>query len=239
MARLDLVPREGMILVGLEGEMANGCVARIGVLDCARDYKCVDIAPLSLKKRLPWYGQLFACINDEYEAYPYHDGAWTSSALERPVPHMVPVLLARREGEIDNTLTSVAADIELRSLDFYDSHMFSPETRPTDGIDTRKDWFAIESSKGERIVGIEVNITELPSALRVSHSLICPITKDQSPVLTCRADRDQSWKTTLVRRSSKRCKEVSLCSESRARVCRLVSSSWILRQGMWQRATPA
>jgi len=193
MARLDLVTREGMTLAGLEGEMTNGFVARIGMLECARDYKCVDIAPLSLKKRLPWYGVMFASINDEYEAYPYYEGSWTSSALERPVPNMVPVALARREGEIDNTLTSVAADIDLRCLDRYDSRVFNPETRPTDGIDTRKDWFAIESRKGERIVGMEVDITELPSALRVSHSPICPITKDQSPVMTCRADRDQSW----------------------------------------------
>lgn len=239
MPRLDLVPREGMILVGLEGEIASGCVARIGVLECARDHRYVNVAPLSFMKRLPWYGQMFAYINDEYEAYPYHDGTWTSSALERPVPNMVPALLARREGKIDNTLTSVAADIDLRSLDFYDSHTFSPETRPTDGIDTRKDWFAIESSKGERIVGIEVDITELPSALRVSHLSICPITRNQSSVLTCRADCDQSWQTTLVRRSSNRCKEVSLSSESRARVCRFVSLSWILREGMWQLANLA
>jgi hypothetical protein len=75
MARLDLVTREGMTLAGLEGEMTNGFVARIGVLECARDYKCVDIAPLSLKKRLPWYGVMFASINDEYEAYPYYEGS--------------------------------------------------------------------------------------------------------------------------------------------------------------------
>jgi len=193
MARLDLIPREGMTLAGLEGEMANGSVSRIGVLECARDYKCVDFAPLSLQKRLPWHGLMFASIDDEYEAYPYYEGSWTSSVLERPVPNMDPVLLARRECEIDNKLTSVAADIDLRCLDFYDSRMSSPETRPTDGIDTRKDWFTIDSSKGEKIVGMEVDITELPSALRVSHSLICPITKDQSPVLTYRADRDQSW----------------------------------------------
>ncbi len=180
MPRLDLVPRDGTTLVGLEGEVANGCISRIGVLECARDYKCLDLAPLSLKKRLPWYGGWFASINDEYEAYPYYEGSWTSSVLERPVPNMNPVLLARRECEIDNTLTSVAADIDLTCLDFYDSRKSSPETRPTDGIDTRKDWFAVESSKGERIVGMEVDITELPSALRVSHSPICPITKDRS-----------------------------------------------------------
>ena len=193
MPRLDLVPRDGTTLVGLEGEVANGCISRIGVLECARDYKCLDLAPLSLKKRLPWYGGWFASINDEYEAYPHYEGSWTSSVLERPVPNMNPVLLARRECEIDNTLTSVAAEIDLTCLDFYDSRKSSPETRPTDGIDTRKDWFAIESSKGERIVGMEVDITELPSALRVSHSPICPITRDRSPVLTYRAARDQSW----------------------------------------------
>jgi len=182
-----------MTLAGLEGEMANGSISRIGVLECARDHKCLDLAPLSLKKRLPWYGVWFAFVTDEHEAYPYYEGSWTSSALERRVPNIVPVLLAKSECESNNTLTSVAADIDMRCLDFYDSRMFSPETRPTDGIDTRKEWFAIESSKGERIVGMEVDITELPSALRVSHSPICPITKDQSPVLTYRADRDQSW----------------------------------------------
>lgn len=166
-----------MTLVGLEGEMANGFISRIGVLECDRDYKSLDIAPLSLKKQLPWYGTWFASVADEYEAYPYYEGSWTSSAAERPLPNMDPVLLSRRECKIDNTLTSIAATIDFNCLDFYDRRMFSPETRPTDGKHTVKDWFAIESSKGERIVGMEVEVTELPSALRVSNLTFCPITK--------------------------------------------------------------
>ena len=158
-----------MTLTGLEGEMANGFITRIGVLECAKDYRRFDLAPLSLKKRLPWYNNCFTFMTDEYEAYPYFEGSWTSSTFERPAPHIDSVLLARRDCEIDSTLTSIAADTDLNSLDFYDSRMFSPETRPIDGAATRLDWFPIESKKGERIVGIDVDVTELPSALRVSH----------------------------------------------------------------------
>lgn len=159
-----------MTLTGLEGEVINGFISRIGVLECARDHSCLDLAPLSLKKRLPWYKNRFILIDDDYEAYPYYEGSWTSSTSERPVPHMEPVILARRDCEVDSTLTSVAADMDLEPLDFFDSRMYSPKTRPFDGPVTRLNWFPIESRKGERIVGIEVDVTELPSALRVSYS---------------------------------------------------------------------
>jgi len=158
-----------MTLVGLEGEMANGFISRIGVLECAKDYQCLDLAPLSLKKRLPWYDDEDTSVTDEHEAYPHFEGSWTSSALERPLQGMMPLTLAGRGCEIGSTLTSVTADIDLKHLDFYDSGTFPPITRPTDGIHTRKDWFAIEGSKGERIVGMEVQVMELPSAMRVSH----------------------------------------------------------------------
>lgn len=163
-----------MTLTGLEGEMVNGFISRIGVLECARDHSCFELAPLSLKKRLPWHKNGFISIDDDYEAYPYYEGSWTSSTSERPVPHMDPVTSARTDCdtdcEVDSTLTSVAADMDLESLDFFDSDMYSPETRPFDGPLTLLDWFPIESRKGERIVGIEVDVTELPSALRVSYS---------------------------------------------------------------------
>ncbi|KAL8801841.1 MAG: hypothetical protein Q9182_004191 [Xanthomendoza sp. 2 TL-2023] len=161
---LDLVVRPGTTFVGLEGEIANDIISRIGVLEYTKTHRHLDYRLVPLAKRQLWYNNWpnSQPMNEAVEAYPYHEGSWIHSTAECKLPGMTPLILSDKE-----PLSSISAQSDLDDLEFHTRGSSSLQYDKS-GADTQMKWFPIDGVNGERVVGIEVDIGEFPCALRVS-----------------------------------------------------------------------
>lgn len=166
---ISLVARPGKTFVGFEGVIADDRISCIGVLEYSRDPCSADTLPLTFTEKQLWdSGALMdPSMNKHVEAYPYEKGSLTSNAEDRVLSKLRPVLLRDREGGRGCTLSSISSDADLDDIKYYNIDTASLRLNMA-GKDTQITWFPIDGVHGERVVGIEVAVAELPSALRVS-----------------------------------------------------------------------
>ncbi|KAL9000557.1 MAG: hypothetical protein Q9169_000850 [Polycauliona sp. 2 TL-2023] len=166
-AHIDLTARPDTTFVGLEGEIADGIVTRLGLLEYSKDHKHRTLPPLSFTRRQLWYrSELVApSMTEEVEAYPYHGGTWTSKSDEQALDGLTPILLRTDEDNEGRSPRSISASSKLTDLEFH-SNATASMRLDMPGEDTQMKWFPVDGLNGERVVGIEVEVAECPSALR-------------------------------------------------------------------------
>ncbi|KAL8655071.1 MAG: hypothetical protein Q9226_003188 [Calogaya cf. arnoldii] len=166
-AHIDLIARPGTEFVGLEGNVPDGIICQIGVLEYTKNHSHLTLSPLSFANRQLWNNSdpFSPPMKPRIEASPYHEGSWiaASAVKDRKLNSLTPVLLGK-DGH--QTLTSISAMLDLQDIEFHSSAGTSVTCDPS-AEGTQMKWFPIKGAEGERVVGVEVEVAELPTALRI------------------------------------------------------------------------
>ncbi|KAH7407436.1 hypothetical protein BKA64DRAFT_666570 [Cadophora sp. MPI-SDFR-AT-0126] len=166
-----LFASEGNVVTGLVGELANGVIQRLGLLQCPRGTTLSPslTTPPTLQRHL-WKSAL---PPPHLQASTYETGYWTPARSFDTIP-MSFLVLGNTPSELSN-ITGFSSDAKLRSFAVHLADGSERSIGPRDGVEGERKVFRIDGKRGEVVKKVEVGMNHLPMAIKIttSHNRIC------------------------------------------------------------------
>ncbi|KAF8851868.1 hypothetical protein BDZ45DRAFT_131178 [Acephala macrosclerotiorum] len=158
---------DGMVVTGLIGELGNGIITRLGLLQAPNPNPLTLLPPSKIVPQIQkplWHTSL---PPSHLHAAPYETGYWTPSRSYDTIP--MPFILFSPDGSFESLgkLKGIEADPNLRCWGVKYAERQGKRTGPMDKMDEVK-MFKIDGEGGERVVKVEIGMNNLVMGLKIT-----------------------------------------------------------------------